>query len=77
MICTKQKSSSPSIYARISERDWSTTGRSGKGFRAGSSMRRSDYVTLMLTYLYNNDKIYDIHHINQEKCNEGYIKEYH
>lgn len=42
MICTKQKTSSPSICARTSERDWSTTGRSGKGFRADLSMRRSD-----------------------------------
>ncbi|MEM7928019.1 hypothetical protein Q4R04_19865, partial [Morganella morganii] len=40
-----------------SERDWSITGRSGKGFRAGSSMRRSDYATFMLTYLYRNGKL--------------------
>lgn len=57
MICTKQKTSSPSIYARTSERGWSTTGRSGKGFRAGSSMRGSDHVTFMLTYLYRNGKL--------------------
>ena len=43
MICTKQKTSSPSIHARTSEKDWSTTGRSGKGFRAGLSIRRSDH----------------------------------
>lgn len=54
MICTKQKTSSPSIYGRTSKRDWSTTGRLGKGFRVGSSMRGSDHVTFMLTYLYRN-----------------------
>ena len=56
MICTKQKTSSPSIYARTSERDWSTTGRSGKGFRAGLSMRGSD---LDKSYTPRNDNIID------------------
>lgn len=54
MICTKQKASSQSIYARTSEKDWSTTGRSGKGFRVGLSMRRSDYATFMTYDVFDN-----------------------
>lgn len=33
MICTKQKASSPSIYARTSERGWSTTGKCQRNCR--------------------------------------------
>lgn len=65
MICTKQKTSSPSIYGRTSERDWITTGRSGKGFRAGSSMRWSDYFTFMVNKMTVNGNILAIIYFNR------------